>query len=347
MGPNEICSRAGRRAPRLQARNRTPQRSTHTRENGHEQACNGSRCHRPHAVGRAGARAGDAHLGFRRRRRCEPRARVRRPARPSRERSRRPRATARSACSIPAATARSRSPSRSPSTARPARAMARWCSRAAPPASSSTSPTRPMRGAPCGSTGSTSTAWRPAATASGSLSGNLAGTSVVIENTVIDGFTGTRHFGRASQWRQAGGHRHDGQAHGRRRAFASRPGAATRIDATLTNVQVHNSATAALTVERRRQGDGQQFGVLGQHGRHRHRAGQHRGAGRQRTLSGNTTGIVIGGGRDAAALQLQCVVQRDVLNGTVKSYTTNRFIGNGAGGTVTPFGVHTSATGLQ
>ena len=35
------------------------------------------------------------------------------------------------------------------------------------------------------------------------------------------------------------------------------------------------------------------------------------------------------------------------VSGTVQSYTNNRFIGNGPGGTLTPIGVHTSATGHQ
>ena len=50
MRPNEVCSRAGRRAPRLQACSGIPRLSTHQRENGHEQARNWSRCVRPHAV---------------------------------------------------------------------------------------------------------------------------------------------------------------------------------------------------------------------------------------------------------------------------------------------------------
>ena len=56
-------------------------------------------------------------------------------------------------------------------------------------ASSSTSSTRPIRGGPCGSTGSTSTARCAGTNGVRILSGNLAGTSIVVENTTIDGLT--------------------------------------------------------------------------------------------------------------------------------------------------------------
>ena len=65
------------------------------------------------------------------------------------------------------------------------------------------------------------------------------------------------------------------------------------------------------------------------------------------TLSGNTTGMEIGAGATLRLSNSNVAFNGTGVNGTVQSHSNNRFIGNGAGGTFTPFGVHTSATGLQ
>jgi hypothetical protein len=64
------------------------------------------------------------------------------------------------------------------------------------------------------------------------------------------------------------------------------------------------------------------------------------------TISGNTTGIFING----AVLRLSnsnVTFNTTGVNGTVNSYTNNRFSENGVGGFLAPIGVATSATGQQ
>ncbi len=177
------------------------------------------------------------------------------------------------------------------------------------------------------------------------VSGNLAGTSIVVENTVIDGLTARG----ISDERGNGGKlvvtdttiRHTVGA-----GIHIGPGAA-RIDATLTNVKVHNSATAGVAVD----GNGKVMisnSVL---------SGSTAGIdiaptnievlADNVTLSGNTTGMEIGAGATLRLSNSNVAFNGTGLNGTIQSHSTNRLIGNGAGGTFTQFGVHTSATGLQ
>ena len=113
------------------------------------------------------------------------------------------------------------------------------------------------------------------------VSTNLAGTSVVIENSKIDGFAGRG----ISDERTNGGKlvvsdttvRHTANS-----GIRIAAGGVNRIDAALTNVRVHNSAVAALTFNGGAKAIGEQFGVLGKRHRSRHRAEQHqRKRGRQ------------------------------------------------------------------
>ena len=164
--------------------------------------------------------------------------------------------TARSACSIPAGTARSRSPSRSPSTARPARATARSSFPGVTAASTSTSSTRPitrrtvrLNWLDINGAGARRHGIRIA-------SGNLAGTSIVVENTTsMD--SGARHFGSAHQWRQAGDRQYDEKhtrcRESRIRATSNRD---RRERSECPGAQIRNRG---LGGEWRRQGDDHQF----------------------------------------------------------------------------------------
>ena len=76
-------------------------------------------------------------------------------------------------------------------------------------------------------------------------------------------------------------------------------------------------------------------------------AGQHRGPGRQRHAERKHDRHGVGAGATLRLSNSNVAFNGTGLNGTIQSHSTNRLIGNGAGGTITPFGVHTSATGLQ
>ena len=172
---------------------------------------------------------------------------------------------------------------------------------------------------------------------------NLAGVSVVVENTTIDGFTGRgisdERIMAASWWCPT---RRSGTPLIRR--SGSRP--AATIDALLSNVRVHNSATAGLTAnsgakvmvsnsvfsgsaigldieQAEHRSDSRQHDHR-QHDRHAHRAGAVLRLSNS-NVSFNGTGV----------------------SGTVNSFSNNQFVANGPGGAITPIGAPTSATGLQ
>ena len=178
------------------------------------------------------------------------------------------------------------------------------------------------------------------------LGSNLAGTSVVIENGRIDGFTGSR----ISDERTNGGKlvvsdttvRHT-LASGIRIAA----GGVNRIDATLTNVRVHNSATAALTVNGGAKAmvsnsvfSGSTFGLdIEQTNTSATVDGS--------TVSGNTTGIFTSKGAVLRLANSAVSFNGTGVNGTVNSFSSNRFVENGAGGTITAIGATSNPTGQQ
>ncbi len=65
------------------------------------------------------------------------------------------------------------------------------------------------------------------------------------------------------------------------------------------------------------------------------------------TISGNTTGIFTTGGAVLPLSNSNVGFNITGLNGTISSFTNNRFVKNGAIETVTPIGSPTSPTGLQ
>jgi hypothetical protein len=179
------------------------------------------------------------------------------------------------------------------------------------------------------------------------VDGQAAGVSVVIENTNIDGFTGSGILDE----RSVGGKltvadtvvRHTQQS-GIKIAAG---GLGNRIQATLSNVRVHNSAQAGLTVNggakatvRNSVFSGSAYGLdVEQANSELSVDGS--------TISHNGTAFFTTGG---AALRLSNsnVAFNDAgANGVVESFTNNRFVANGAGTPVTPIGQPSSPTGQQ
>ena len=134
---------------------------------------------------------------------------------------------------------------------------------------------------------------------------------------------------------------------GRRSSVESAAGGINKIDATISNVRVHHSATAAFTVNGGAKAtvsnsvfSGSAIGVDIEQANTDAPVDSS-------TISGNTTGIFT---TEGAVLQLSnSNVGFNItgLNGTISSFTNNRFVKNGAIGTVTPIGSPTSPTGLQ
>jgi len=175
---------------------------------------------------------------------------------------------------------------------------------------------------------------------------SLPGSSVVIENTNIDGFTARG----ISDERTAGGKlvvTDTTISHTTDSAIRVAAGGINRIDATLTNVRIHNSAVAAFTVNGGAKAmvsnsvfSGSAFGLDIEQANTEATVDDS-------TISGNTTGILVAGG---AALRLSnstVSFNATGINGTVNSFTNNRFIANGPGGTITPIGGPSSPTGQQ
>jgi len=176
-------------------------------------------------------------------------------------------------------------------------------------------------------------------------SGQLAGVSVVIENSVIDGFSGRG----ISDERNNGGKlvvsntvvRHTVDS-GIRIAAGG-----TKIDATLSNVRVHNSAAAALTVNGGAKAmvsdsvfSGSTFGLDIEQANSEATVDNS-------TISANTTGIFTTGGGVLRLSNSNVSFNGTGVNGTVNSFSNNRFVSNGAGGTITPIGGPSSPTGQQ
>ena len=140
------------------------------------------------------------------------------------------------------------------------------------------------------------------------VNGNVAGTSVVVENTNIDGFT----VRGISDERINGGKLVVSNTVIRHTVGSGIQIAAggNKIDATISNVRVHNSATAGLTA------NGGAKVMISNSVFSRSTFGldisqaNTEATADNVTLSGNTTGMLVGGRRDAEAFELERVVQR-------------------------------------
>ena len=175
---------------------------------------------------------------------------------------------------------------------------------------------------------------------------NLAGTSVVVENTNIDGFTGRG----ISDERTNGGKlvvSNTVVRHTQDSGIRVAAGGVNKINATLTNVKVYNSATAALTVNGGAKAmvsnsvfAGSTFGLDIEQANSEASVDSS-------TVSGNTTGIFTNGGAVLRLSNSNVSFNTTGVNGTVNSFQNNRFISNGAGGTITPIGAVSNPTGQQ
>ena len=173
-----------------------------------------------------------------------------------------------------------------------------------------------------------------------------AGVSVVIENTNIDGFTGSGILDE----RSVGGKltiantvvRHTLQS-----GIKIASGGKTKIQATLANVRVHNSAQAGLTVNggakatvRNSVFSGSAFGIDVEQANSEVSVDGS-------TISHNTTGLFTNGGAALRLSNSNVAFNDSGVAGAVESFTNNRFIANGAGSPVTPIGQPSSPTGQQ
>lgn len=177
------------------------------------------------------------------------------------------------------------------------------------------------------------------------LSTNLAQTSVIIDNSNIDGFTG-----RGISDERANGGKLIVTDTVVRNTLGSAIQVApvgTKIDATLSRVKVYNSATAALTANGGAKVmvsdsvlSNSAFGVDAEQANTEVMVSNS-------SISGNTTGILTTGGAIARLANSTVAYNTTGINGTVTSFTNNQFVSNGAGGTISPIGGPSSATGQQ
>ena len=178
------------------------------------------------------------------------------------------------------------------------------------------------------------------------LGAQLAGVSVVIENSVIDGFTGRG----ISDERTNGGKlvvSNTVVRHVTDSGIRVAAGGVNRIDATLTNVRVHNCAVSALTVNGGAKAmvsdsvfSGSGLGIDVEQANSEATVDNS-------TISGNTTGIFTTGGGVVRLSNSNVSFNGAGVGGTVNSFTNNRFVSNGAGGTISPIGAASSPTGQQ
>jgi hypothetical protein len=178
------------------------------------------------------------------------------------------------------------------------------------------------------------------------LNGTLAGASIVIENTTIDGFTQRG----ISDERINGGKlvvANTVVRHTQLSGIQISGNGSNEIDATISNVRVHNSAVAGLTANGGSKVmiansvfSGSTFGLDIEQANTSALA-------ENVTLSGNGTGIFVGTGATLRLSNSSVAFNTTGVNGTVQSFSNNRFVGNGAGGTITPIGSPGDATGLQ
>jgi hypothetical protein len=177
------------------------------------------------------------------------------------------------------------------------------------------------------------------------LGAQQPGVSVVIENSVIDGFTGRG----ISDERTTGGKlvvsdtvvRHTVDS-----GIRVAAGAVTKIDATLSNVRVHNCGTGltanggAKVMVSKSVFSGNGIGVDVEQANTEATVDDS-------TISGNTTGLLTTGGGVLRLSNSNVSFNGAGASGTVNSFSNNRFISNGPGGTITAIGGPSGATGQQ
>ena len=175
---------------------------------------------------------------------------------------------------------------------------------------------------------------------------SVPSSSVVVENTNIDGYTGRG----ISDERTSGGKLVVSNAairHTQDSGIRVAAGGTNKIDVTLTGVRIHNSATAALTVNGGAKAmvshsvfSGSTFGLDIEQANSEATVDNS-------TISGNTTGMFTTGGAVLRLSNSNVSFNGTGINGTVNSFTNNRFVSNGAGGTITAIGGPSNPTGQQ
>ena len=173
-----------------------------------------------------------------------------------------------------------------------------------------------------------------------------AGVSVVIENTNIDGFAGSG-IRTSAAWAASSPSPTRWSAHAAIRHQDRGGRQDNKIQATLSNVRVHNSAQAGLTVNggakatvRNSVFSGSAFGVDVEQANSEVSVDGS-------TISHNATGLFTNGGAVLRLSNSNVAFNDSGVAGAVKSFTNNRFIANGAGSPVTPIGQPSSPTGQQ
>ncbi len=178
---------------------------------------------------------------------------------------------------------------------------------------------------------------------------NSAGSRVVIEDCMIDGFTGSPGRGITDN-RVNGGKLFVSNTTLRDNLTGILVGAAsgsTKIDATLSNVRIVNNSVTGLTVNNGSKAmiansvvSGNLFGIDAE-------VANTEVTANSVVVSSNTTGILTTGGAVLRMANSDVSFNGTGINGTVNSFTNNRFISNGAGGTITAIGGPSSSTGEQ
>ena len=174
---------------------------------------------------------------------------------------------------------------------------------------------------------------------------SVAGSSVVIENSNIDGFTGRG----ISDERTVGGKlvvTNTTVSHTLDSAIRVAAGGINVIRAMLSNVRVHNSAGAGLTANGGTKAtvsksvfSGSSFGIDAEQANTEVTVDDS-------TISHNTTGIFTTGGAIVRLSNSNVTFNTTGVNGTVNSFSNNRFVAS-PGGTITPIGANSSDTGQQ
>ncbi len=178
------------------------------------------------------------------------------------------------------------------------------------------------------------------------LNGNLAGSKVIVENSIIDGFSARG----ISDERVNGGRLAINNTTVRNYAGAGigvlPAGAAVKIVASLNNVRAYNNQAgiAALGGSKMMVSDSDVSGnTIGL---------DVEGANSEMTVnntsvSGNGTGLFTTGGGVLRLANSDVSFNTTGVTGTVNSFTNNRFVSNGAGGTITAIGATSNPTGQQ
>ena len=178
------------------------------------------------------------------------------------------------------------------------------------------------------------------------LNTNLAGTKVIVENTNIDGFTGRGISDERSNGGKLAVANTALRNLGGSGVVALPASGSIKIDVSLDHVHVYNALggvainNGAKAMISNSVFSGNSIGIDSE------------GAGAEVSadnvsVSGNTTGFFTTGGGIIRLSNSNVSFNDTGISGTVNSFTNNRFVSNGAGGTLTAIGGPSNPTGQQ